>query len=78
MLSENLRDQLKEYLAQARRDGMFGDGQEMEYIYEGCTIVGLNEMSDKQLIEEYEEYVDSDDAFLCRLQLEMEMDEALQ
>ena len=60
-MNESLKDRLIAELYSSRRDGMFGDGQERDMIMDGCTIVGLNEMDDKELIEEYEQYVDDDD-----------------
>ena len=49
------RDELKQILARSRMDTMFGDGLESDYIWEGTTIVGLNEMSDEELIAEHTE-----------------------
>jgi hypothetical protein len=72
MLSEALRDELKNILAADRRDGCFGGGMEDEYIWSGCNMVGLNDMSDEDLIAEYEGYADEDDEFLTKLKVEME------
>lgn len=52
-LTDEARQALKTELAQIRYDGMFGDGMETEYIWEGVTIVGLNQMSDEDLRAEY-------------------------
>jgi hypothetical protein len=74
MLNDLLRQELKEILANDRMDGLFGDGMEMEYIMGGCTIVGLNEMSDEELVNEYAENADEDedDGFLAKLRAEIE------
>ena len=68
-LSESLRNELKEELYQIRLDVMFGDGLERDYIMDGVTIVGLNDMTDDALVEEYRESVDNDeeDAIIIKL-----------
>jgi len=57
LLNKRLRDQLREILAVIRHDSMFGDNQEAEYIMDGLTLVGLNQMSDRALIRELDEMV---------------------
>ncbi len=77
MLDETMRNELKSYLHDIRRDGMFGDGLESDYIMDGCTIVGLNQMTDEQLVEEYESSVSEDDEFLGKLKIVMSIDKKL-
>lgn len=55
------RDKVKELLFQWRMDSMFGDGLEADYIRDGVHIVGLNEMSDDDLLSELEEMAGEDD-----------------
>ncbi len=72
MLSEETRKKLKTILLDSHLGSGFGDHQEEEYILDGCNMVGLNNMSDAELIEEYAQYQDDDDEFLLKLQCEME------
>lgn len=74
-LSKQSRTALEECLYDNRKDCMFGDGIERDYIMDGVIIVGLNDMSDSELIEEYEEFgVDNDnDIDLLRWKAEMIM-----
>ncbi len=56
ILNEDLRQELKEALADYR-DGSYSS---QEAIWWGCNETGLNEMSDDELIEEYEQNIDED------------------
>ena len=53
LLSDELRTNLKSELAAGRLETMFGDGQDEEYVMDGVNIVGLNDMSDADLLKEY-------------------------
>ena len=68
-LSDSLKKEIVKELYQIRLDGMFGDGLERDYIMDGVTIVGLNDMTDDALVEEYRESVDNDeeDALIIKL-----------
>jgi hypothetical protein len=79
MLNEDTRDKMRSYLADIRQSSLFGDGLEMEYIYEGTVIVGLLEMSDQELFDEYEQIVDGyeDDELLIKAKLELDINTAL-
>ena len=74
-LKDETRIELKRRLAHIRMSGMFGDGLEMEYIYNGCTIIGLNETTDEDLVQEYSDSVwlgdDETDSLLdeCKAQM---------
>lgn len=78
-LNDDTRTELKRILASARRSYLFGSNMEAEYIMDGCTIVGLNKMSDEELVEEYSDYYGSDieDEFLARLKAELEIERIL-
>jgi hypothetical protein len=60
-LSDDVKSELIEVVAGALRDNMFGDGLEDDYIMDGINFVGLNNMSDAELVEEYAQGVDEDD-----------------
>lgn len=60
IMSDLTRDKIYSALANLRRETMFGDGLEDDYIYSGTTIVGLHEMTDPELIEELELYGSED------------------
>lgn len=70
VLSKSQRDKLILLMKDKRMSTMFGDGLEEEYILNGCDMVGLNQMTDKELVEEYEEHVDCDDDFLVEITAE--------
>ncbi len=76
-LNDAVRDKLKQVLANDRMSSMFGDGLERDYIMDGCTIVGLNQMSDEDLVEEYEQGVSEDDEFLAELKAELGIEKIL-
>jgi len=73
MLNDSLRQELIEVLAHERLQVLFGDGLEMDYVMDGCNIVGLTQMNDEELVEEYEDYNnDENDEFLIKLKTELE------
>ena len=76
-LNDDLREELKDQLCDDRMCGMFGDGLEKEYIYEGTTIVGLNHMNDEELVEEYSWYADKDDELLVKCKIELSIEKVL-
>ena len=57
--SEKTRNEIQKQIAQSRKDCMFGDGLEDDYIWDGVRIVGLNEMDDEELAEEFGSTVES-------------------
>ena len=59
-MSENIRDRVKDLIVEATLNGSFGDGLERDYAYDGCTIKGVNNMSDDELLEELEHYGDAE------------------
>lgn len=63
-LSDSVREKLKEGVANTIMQGAFGDGMEEDYAMEGTTILGVNQMTDHELMSQYEGYVDDgDDCF---------------
>lgn len=60
-MKDSTREKLKSCLHQWRRDSMFGDGLEDDYIRDGVTIVGLDHMNDEDLVAELTELVDDDE-----------------
>jgi hypothetical protein len=72
MLNKDLKEKLIDLLQIDRLGCMFGDGQEVDYIMDGCHIVGLNQMSDEELVQEYEDNRDDDDEFLKQLKFDLE------
>ena len=53
MLPEQLKEDICNELSDYLQDVMFGDGLECDYIWDGMTFKGLNNMTDEELIEEY-------------------------
>jgi hypothetical protein len=77
MLNENTKDKLKELCFETLLSCRFGDGQNEEYIMNGVQMIGLNEMSDEELIQEYEQIADEDDELLIKAKLELDINTAL-
>ncbi len=53
-LDDKAKKEIKEKIAQAMHDNSFGDGLEEDMIWEGWSFKGLNNMSDDELLQEYE------------------------
>lgn len=51
-LSIKVKQDLIEYAFEMRLSNMFGDGLEENMIMYGCEIIGLNEMTDEELVNE--------------------------
>lgn len=51
-LTDKTREEIREMIAQCIEQGSFGDGLERDYAWDGCVIVGANEYSDEELVEE--------------------------
>jgi hypothetical protein len=59
-----IRDRLTSEMVPYVVSNMFGDGQNEEYVLDGIMYVGLNNLSDEDLVEEYASMVDDDDDLL--------------
>jgi hypothetical protein len=65
-LTEATKKEMKDLVKDALMDGMFGDGQEEDYIMGGFpSHKGLDNMTDKELLDEYKQVFidDHDDEF---------------
>jgi len=60
-LSKELRAKMTQLLGEWLEGGMFGDGLERDYIMDGIEFKGLNNMTDRELYDEFEEMVDKED-----------------
>jgi hypothetical protein len=47
---------------------------ESEYVYEGCNIVGLNEMSDSELVEDLTQCLEEDDELVIKARGELDVE----
>jgi len=56
----DIKEEVKNFLYGRRIDAMFGDGMEEDYIWNGVSIQGLNEMNDEELLEELQEGFDEE------------------
>lgn len=73
MLNEQLRTELKQWLFDMLKESLFYDDMLDDYIMFGLDLKGLSNMSDEELIGEYESCVQDDsDEFLIRLKLDFE------
>lgn len=73
-LTEATRAQIANLLADGMLDTWFGDGQELEMIWDGFPRwVGINHLSDRRLVAEYAQHVDEDepDELLLRARAEL-------
>jgi len=76
-LNENTLNELKQHVAQSMRDNSFGDGMEWDMIYDGYSFVGLNNMSDVDIVQEYIQQLSEPDELLDRALLELNMNATL-
>lgn len=76
-LTETVRNKLKEKIAEMIEQGCFGDGMERDYAWDGVVILGANEMTDAELIETYEQWVDEDDDLLMQAKGEFILEQVL-
>ena len=50
-LSSKTREEIQDYLVDVLMDGMWGDGQEDEYVRHGIDFKGVMNYTDKELVE---------------------------
>ena len=74
LLSESSRQKVVDFLSSKKVDCMFGDGAEDDYVMSGTTIIGLEEMTDVELVEDLKFYVDDDDELLLKVSAEIEVE----
>ena len=53
-MKNKTKKEIKKFLRSYLRDVMFGDGLEDDYICDGINYIGLNNMTDDELIQEME------------------------
>ena len=70
-LSTDLRNRVGQFLFEYLRDTMFGDGLEGDYIRDGMSFQGLNNMTDQELLEQLEQVVDEDDDLLAEARAQL-------
>lgn len=56
LLTADERAVLRREVAQDLLDNAFGDGQNEEYVWEGVSMVGVNNMTDLELLDEHGHY----------------------
>lgn len=72
-LAEDTRSKLQAELHDAHMQGMFGDGIESDYVYDGGYFVGINNYTDAELIEDAEAYLDNNSVALIKAKAELEV-----
>ena len=76
-LNEETLKEIKDIVANSMRENSFGDGMEWEMIYDGHTFVGLNNMPDVEIVENYIHLLSETDALLDKALLELNADAML-
>ncbi len=78
-LTETTKNKLLDLCRSSMRENSFGDGQEDEMIMHGHSFVGLLNLSDQGLVDEYESYSydEDEDELLIIAKQEMEVDKLL-
>lgn len=51
-LTDKQRKKLKEYIFDSCMSSMFGDGLEADYVRDGISFKGINNMTDDELLKE--------------------------
>lgn len=72
-MNEKLKQKLIEYLYDAYQDSMFDKHSVRDHILYGSSFPGLNNMTDAELIEDYETMVGDDDEMLIEIKADMEI-----
>ena len=71
-LTTETRAEIAQIVADGMLDTSFGDGQEADYVWDGFpTWAGINNVSDKELVETYEQVTDDDDELLITARREL-------
>lgn len=76
-LSVKTREELGSYVFDCMMSGMFGDGVEDEYCWDGTTIQGINEMTDAELIDYAESYCSPQEELIERAKAELAVEEMI-
>jgi hypothetical protein len=66
-MNEKLKQRLIEYLYDAYQDSMFDKHSVRDHILYGSNFPGLNNMTDAELIEDYETMVGDEDELLTEI-----------
>jgi hypothetical protein len=72
-----MNEQLKKRLIEVLWDDMEGCFDVRDYIRYGGNFKGLYNMTDKELLEEYESYVSDDDELLAEVRVELAVNDML-
>jgi hypothetical protein len=76
-LTDSTKKEVIGFLFDCHRSGSFGDGLEDDYIMGGTFMVGLDNMTDKQLIEELYQVTGEDEELVIRAKAELGIEEML-
>jgi predicted XRE-type DNA-binding protein len=76
-LNDALREKLRVALAQALVSAMFGDGLELDYVLDGINFKGVKNMTDLELVEEYEACTDPTNDLVVEAKLELRLEDIL-
>ena len=61
LLTDATREEVATFIVEYSLDTTFGDGLESEYLWDGCVIVGVTELTDEELVEELLNCTDEED-----------------
>lgn len=71
-LSDHTRELAQSRLEEGYMDGMWGDGQEREYVRDGINMTGVNDMDDHTILDQLEMMTDEDEELTVKAKQELE------
>jgi hypothetical protein len=73
-----MNEQLKNKLINIMYHDLVGNFSANDAVLYGCNFPGLYSMTDQQLLEEYESYIEDDDELLAEVRAEIAINNMLQ
>lgn len=70
-MNQKIKQQLIDYLYDAYQDSMFDRHGKRDIILYGSSFKGLNNMTDEELVEDYESCVSEDDELLAEARADL-------
>ena len=77
-MNQKIKQQIIDHLYDAYEDSMFDRQGVRDIIMNGSSFPGLNNMTDEELVEDYESMVDEDDELLAEAKADLAINSMLQ
>ena len=77
-MNQKIKQQIIDHLYDVYEDSMFDKHGIIDIIMNGSSFPGLNNMTDEELVEDYESMVDEDDELLAEAKADLAINSMLQ